>query len=101
MNIGEERSSSYPLPSSVISRVPRFWPVRSLWPSTCDRAQRSRSASSTRPISRLTNSTGILRVTAAWSQMFSAMAVLPMLGRAARMMSCSGWNPPVMSSRSK
>ncbi len=36
---------------------------------------------------------GFLSSTAAWSQMFSASAVLPMLGRAARMMSCSGWKP--------
>ncbi len=28
-----------------------------------------------------------------WSQMFSAMAVLPMLGRAARMINCPGWKP--------
>ena len=35
-------------------------PVRSLWPSTRDRAQSSRSASSSRPISRLTKSTAVL-----------------------------------------
>ena len=40
------RSSSTPLPRRVISRVPRYLPVRSLWPSTRERAQRSRSASS-------------------------------------------------------
>ena len=50
------------LPSWVISRLPRPWPVRSLWPSTRDREQSSRSASSSWPISRLTNRTGILQV---------------------------------------
>ena len=85
MNSGAPpRSSSHALVSWFISRYARPIPVLSLWPSTRDRAQRSRSAISRPPISRLTNRTEVLPSIAAWSQMFSAIAVFPMLGRAAR-----------------
>ena len=100
VKIADDRSSLYPRPSRVISRVPRPWPVLSLWPSTRAREQSRRSASSSCPISRLTNSTAVLRSMATCSQIFRARAVLPMLGRAARMINCCGWKPAVMSSSS-
>ena len=70
-----------------MSCCPSPLPVRSLWPSTRALDESNRSTSSISPISRLTNNTACFSSQITCSQMFSASAVLPMLGRAARMMS--------------
>ena len=75
-------------------------PLRSRWPLTPATEQSRRSASSMAAISRLTNSTGWWLVIATCSEMFIAIAVFPMLGRAARITSSELWSPPQRASSS-
>ena len=70
-------------------------PLRSRWPLTSAIEQSMRSASSIDDISRLTNSVDCWAFIDTCSAMFSASAVLPMLGRAARMINSESCRPPV------
>ena len=75
-------------------------PSRMRWSFTPAWVQRTRSIKSAAPISRLKRAVGTLSARQACSAMFVAKALLPMDGRAAMMMSCEGFNPLVMRSKS-
>ena len=64
--------------------------ARSLWPFTRARMHRNRSASSSLLCSRLNSSTPLPVRSAMASAQLQTRAVLPMLGRAATMMSSAG-----------
>ena len=102
MNSGALLTSAAVCTSLRLSSRPS-WPLRRRWPLTWAREQSKRSPSSSADISRLTNSTGLSRSILGdrtCSAMFMARAVLPMLGRAARITSSESCRPPVISSKS-
>ena len=95
--------ASCSLPTAVVSRcqsssVSR--PVRSLCWSSLPTDPRRRIASCAPDISMLNMATGNPLSTATCSPMFSARAVLPILGRPARMIRSPGCIPAVLRSRS-
>ena len=72
-----------------------MWPVRNLCASTRASDASKRSSSDSFDISRLNTATGCRCRSATFSAMFSASAVFPIEGRAARITSSEGCKPAV------